>query len=129
MQEFDFTVIHHWGKKHLNADAMSRRPEHQDQPQTSDTSSHPTEPLSPSPVPSDQSESTATQLNQQTVSATMIAIQPSSETNNAFLRNTQLEDDTTGPILRAREVDRKPDTESLRRHSRAVCQLFSFGTN
>ena len=51
----------------------------------------------------------------------------SSETNNAFLiRNKQLEDDTTGLILKAREADCKPDEESLRGCSRAVRQLFQL---
>ena len=30
LQEFNFTVIHRQGKKHMNADDMSRRPEQQD---------------------------------------------------------------------------------------------------
>ena len=50
----------------------------------------------------------------------MVMTQPSSKTNNAFLHNKQLEDDTTGPILKARPG------KSLRRHSRAVRQLFQL---
>ena len=38
----------------------------------------------------------------------------------------QLEDDSTGPILQAKEADGKPDAETLRRYSRATRQLFQL---
>lgn len=56
----------------------------------------------------------------------MVVTQPLLEPNNALLRNKQLEDDTTGLILRSREADCKPDEESLRKRSRAVRQLFQL---
>ena len=40
--------------------------------------------------------------------------------------NAELEDDTTGPILRAKEADSKPDTETFRGYSRATRQLFQL---
>ena len=66
------------------------------------------------------------QPEQQVVSATMVTTQPSSETNNVFLCNKQLENDITGPILMAREADCKPDAESLRRHFRKSVNSLNF---
>ena len=44
--------------------------------------------------------------------------------SSADLRHEQLEDDTTGPILWAKEADSKPDTETLRGYSRETFQLW-----
>ena len=46
--------------------------------------------------------------------------------SSADLCHEQLKDDTTGPILPAKEADSKPDTEPLRRYSRATRQLFQL---
>ena len=45
---------------------------------------------------------------------------------SADLHHKQLEDDTTGPILQAKEADSKPDTESFRGYSRATHQLLQL---
>ena len=45
---------------------------------------------------------------------------------HSYVANKQLEDDTTGRKLKARETDCKPDEESLRKHSRVVHQLFQL---
>ena len=46
--------------------------------------------------------------------------------SSAYLRCKQLEDDTTGPVLQAKEADGKPDKETLRRYSRTAHQLFQL---
>ena len=46
--------------------------------------------------------------------------------SSADLCHEQLEDDTTGPIPRAKEADGKPDTKTLRKYSRATRQLFQL---
>ena len=123
LQEFNFTVIHRQGIKHMNADAMSRKPEQRDHLQIHEEVTECSgEQSSSPPKPSNQGETIKTSPNLEVVSATMVATKLSS----ADLRHEQLEDDTTGPILRAKEVDGKPDTETMRRYSRATRQLFQL---
>ena len=55
LQEFNFTVIHRQGKKHMNADAMSRRSEQRDRLQIQEEVTECAgEQLSPPPRPSNQ---------------------------------------------------------------------------
>jgi len=56
------------------------------------------------------------------VAATTVA----TDLSSIALCSKQLEDDTTGPILEAREANCNPDAESMKKHSRAVCQLFQL---
>ena len=107
----------------MNADAMSRRPELRDHLQIQEEVTECAgKQLSPPPRPSNQDKATKTLPNLEVVSATMVA----SKLSSADLRHEQLEDDTTGLILRAKEADDKPDTETLRRYSRATRQLFQL---
>ena len=46
--------------------------------------------------------------------------------SSADLHCKQLEDDTTGPILQAKEADRNINTETLRSYPRAARQLFQL---
>ena len=104
----------------MNADAMSRRPGQQDHLQSHEEATE--YQSSPPPKFSNQEEATKTQPSVGIVSATMVV------TNllSVDLRRKQLEDDTTGPILQAKEADGKPDSETLRRYSKATRQLFQL---
>ena len=94
MQEYNFTIIHRQGKQHQNADALSRRPE-------------------------DQENSNSDCLEPQfQVSVTALAGE-----RTTTVRKKQLEDDIVGPILKALEIQNKPDLQTLKGGPRETYQL------
>ena len=101
LQELDFDIVHRRGKKHTNADALSRLPCRQ-----CGRDSH----VSPAPA----------------VVATS-TLQPLKDTLGEGLRDTRLADATLGPLLRAKETGSKPSLEQLggvSRSSRRLLQLW-----
>ena len=115
LQELDFKTIHRQGKKHTNADALSRLPcrqcgrkIHQDQPMTA---------------------------------VAALSLQPPPDGLSEGLRDAQLADPTLGPLLRGKEAGSKPTASELgcqsqkfRRilqiwdqlivHSEVLCRLY-----
>ena len=59
----------------------------------------------------------------------MVGMQPSSEANNVFLCEKQLEDNTTRPILKVKEANCKPDEESCGGTPEQSVNFISFGIN
>ena len=97
LQEYSFTVVHRPGKKHLNADALSRRPEH-----TGD---------------SDQSAETSD------ISANAICFGRS----DSDLRALQLDDEAIGVVLRAKEANNqltKDDVSGKSHVTRRLVQIW-----
>ena len=96
LQEFNFEIVHRQGRKHGNADAMSRMPcvqcgrdDHDD-------------------------DNTVAVVSQ---------VASLEQKTSKELRTSQLEDPTVGYILKAREADQKPSTEELKGKSMAVKRL------
>ena len=95
LQEYQFTVVHHPGKWHSNADAMSRVPCHQ-------CGLLPSGPTSP--------------INAVTMSTTSLSMHSQAE-----LRAAQLTDSVIGPILCSKEAEQRPTASPA--HSRAYRRL------
>ena len=97
LQEFNFKVVHRQGRKHTNADALSRllcrqcgRVSHHQQP---------------------------------SIGATSIR---SPDTSVVDLRKAQLEDPVLAPLLQRKEIGRKPATEDLGPASRKSRRVVSL---
>ena len=98
LQEFDFKIIHRRGQYHGNADALSRRP-----------------------------------CQQCGISHTEADVAPGAEVCSVTqkapmedLRQSQLSDDTVGPVLQAKEENLRPNPEQLKGRSRAFQQLIQL---
>ena len=101
LQELDFDIVHRRGKKHTNADALSRLPCRQ-----CGRESHTSE-------------------IQGTISAT--SMQPPESEPVPELRKVQLADPILGPLLRGQESGKKPSADelgSLSRSSRRLLQIW-----
>ena len=101
LQELDFEIVHRGGKRHTNADALSRLPCRQ-----CGRDSHDTMPPT-------------------TVATT--TLQPPSDDEIEGLRDAQLADATLGPLLRGKEDGKKPTADMLggvSRSSRRLLQLW-----
>jgi len=83
--------------------ALSRRPEHQVENNSTDHSILPLQ-----------------------VSATTLTFVPRNTAGDSYLKKKQLEDEVVGPILRAMETQSKPDTQILRgqRETYQLAQLW-----
>lgn len=103
LQELDFDILHRRGRKHTNADALSRLPCNQ----CGRESHHPAEdPNSPLPT---------------VLAATMLAGRSSAE-----LRQLQVDDPTIGPVIYAIEANQKPGTDQRKQYSSQTRKLFSL---
>ena len=114
LQEYSFTIIHRQGRKHQNADALSRRPDHQ-QEVISPTNDHLT-------FSADHNDSIMAQGSEQ-LPVSMTAIRTTTSTDEMPLRDSQLNDEAIGSIVRARESNKKPDVDSLKGYPRETFQL------
>ncbi len=99
VQEFNFSIVHHPGKRHGNADSMSQRPctqcgqdSHEDPP-----------------------ESTAS-----------VSTGPIADMSSADLRQLQLEDGLTSLLLQAVEKGEKPDAGDVRREGPEAQRLLQL---
>ena len=101
LQEYDFTIFHRPGKQHQNADALSRRPDEQ---LSQNCNSGDLEP-------------------QLQVSVTALSGEPVAAAECGYLRKEQLEDETIGLILKAKETQQKPDARLLKAKPREAQQL------
>ena len=99
LQEFDFEILHRPGKKHLNADALSRIPCKQCGRTEGDLVDHEVGAVQQSPP---------------------VVLEGKSD---AEIRRMQLKDDAIGFILRAKEKDQKPPTRDVKGKSMAVRRL------
>ena len=96
LQEFDFQVIHRRGKKHTNADALSR-------------------------LPCCQCGRETHGANEIAV-VTLNSLAPPLQ----GLRELQLADSTVGPVLRKKEVNERPATNETKNMARATRRLFQL---
>ncbi len=111
LQEFNFTITHRQGRKHGNADAMSRRPcgqcgreSHDNQPNQADVH----DPIQSKSIVVATTEGEGSCL-------------PS--VSRRDLRQQQLSDPSIGPILKAMDRGRKPSLEELKGEDREAHQL------
>ena len=113
LQEFHFEVIHRKGLTHQNADALSRRPQENEQ---GDSGHHEGECDYVDPVAIPHIATTLPQTTDH----------DSSSTPPGDIREAQLADNITGPILRAKEsTPQKPHNGTLRGTDQKLCQLSS----
>lgn len=98
LQEFDFEIEHRRGRKHTNADALSRLPCHQCGRESHDT-------------------------EQMVVAATVML---PLDCPPQDLRQAQLEDATMGSVLKAKEAGRKPTTDQVKSLGPASRRLFQL---
>ena len=96
LEEFDFEITHRQGKRHTNADALSRLPCHQ-----CGRDSH--YPVLIAAAPLIPTKQRATEV-----------------------REAQLKDATIGPVLQAREVNERPSTEEMKNASRDTRRLVQL---
>lgn len=104
LQEFDFQIMHRRGRSHGNADALSRRPCEQCG-------------LSHGVI----SEATSETLCMVVEDPEQQPVVPTHD-----LRQLQLEDDNVGPVLKAREANRKPGPADLAGKSRELARLVQL---
>ena len=100
LQELDFEIVHRRGRKHTNADALSRLP-----CQQCGRENHDAEAL-------------------ETVAAT--AVRPPESHSVGDLREAQLADPTLGLLLRGKETGQKPKPEEVKRASRSSRRLLQL---
>ena len=101
LQEYNFTILHHQGRQHQNADALSRRPDDE----RSQNSSFGDLEMLPQ------------------VAVTALSGQP---TECSYLRKEQLEDEIIGFILTEKETQQKPDAKLLKAKPRETQQLYQL---
>ena len=111
LQEYDFDILHRPGKRHQNADALSRLPCSQcGRESHSSTDVHDME--FPDEVAGAISQPQTTQLR---------------DRSSTELRETQLQDTSIGFVLGAKEKDSKPTPQQVKGKSitvRKLCQLW-----
>ena len=119
LQEYSFTIIHRQGKKHQNADALSRRPDHDQGSISPATDNH---------LSTDHDTSiVAVESEELPVSRTIISDQETTaDTTERTLHDSQLNDEAIAPILKARESNQKPEADSLRGYPRETFQLVQL---
>ena len=100
LQEYHFEIVHRPGKRHSNADSLSRRPCNQ----------------------CHRLESHCGNEGTHQVAATSIAERERS-TTDIDLQTAQSQDDIIGPVLQAKEAGCKPIADTLKGHRREVTQL------
>ena len=111
LQEYDFNILHRPGKRHQNADALSRIPCTQCGRESHSSDDPPDTPLSDK------------------VTGAISQPQPTNlqERSTAELRELQLQDSSIGFVLKARENDDKPTSQQVKGMSltvRRLCQLW-----
>lgn len=115
LQEYNFTIVHRQGSQHRNADALSRRPNHQEyQPQT---------PIHPNTGEGDNNENTQGIPLTPTASP-VVVVTAKGDDNQNDNRQEQLDDEIIQPILEGKETDRKPTLTVLSGRPRETYQLL-----
>ena len=110
MQEYHFEIIHRPGKRHTNADALSRRPCNRCQ--------------RPEMQCSGQESQHQKQLTQVAVTSFTTGDHGREQTAiDLELRTSQLHDNVVGPVLQAKETNCRLSKDSLKQHCREVTQL------
>ena len=102
LQEYNFEIVHRPGRRHTNADAMSRHPCSQCQrPESECSTSEP----------------------EVQVAATTLAPQRERSTIDLEFRQSQIQDEIIGPVLTAKENGVKLSADELKRFPREVTML------
>jgi len=102
LQEYNFEIVHRPGRRHANADAMSRHPCSQCQrPESECSTSEP----------------------EVQVAATTLAPQRERSTIDLEFRQSQIQDEIIGPVLTAKENGVKLSADELKRFPREVTML------
>ena len=100
LQQFDFEIAHRRGRKHTNADALSRLPCRQC--------------------------GRDTHVDIPTVALTSLVSADTIQHSLQDLHQAQLEDATIGPILKAKQEGQKPQTDEVKRLSRDSRRLLQL---
>ena len=101
LQQYDFTIIHRRGRKHCNADAMSR-------------------------IPCSQCGRSEPSLNEEELSCISMVVGKASEVGEGTMRKLQLEDSEIGPLLLAMEAGVKPDLSTVQSYTIEGRRLFQL---
>lgn len=108
LQEFDFEICHRPGKKHQNADALSRIPCSQCGRETHE-------------------DTTLEHLQEQSIGALQELEKPVlTEKSKEEIHEYQLQDDCIGFILQAKEKSQKPSLEDVKGRSMVVRRLIQL---
>ena len=126
LQEYEFEIIHRAGRRHLNADAMSRRPPcsqcNRDDCVQNNTECS-TREIQQQPLMVDVLQEEDTPLATPTGDGSSSTDTSSDEESNG-MRGAQLSDDILGPILRLKEADPQPGEAALTGMGHEACQLL-----
>ena len=101
LQQYDFTIIHRRGRKHCNADAMSR-------------------------IPCSQCGRSEPNLNEEELSCISMVVGEATEGGECTMRKLQLEDSEIGPLLLAMEAGVKPEHHTVQSYTIGGRRLFQL---
>eukprot|EP00731_Ephydatia_muelleri_P000583 Em0001g583a len=101
IQQYDFTIIHRRGRKHCNADAMSR-------------------------IPCSQCGRSEPNLNEEELSCISMVVGEATEGGECTMRKLQLEDSEIGPLLLAIEAGVKPELHTVQSYTIGGRRLFQL---